>query len=82
MADVAAHAVLDLGTDPSSEGPDADLIGANFQLVVHQAAGMVSVQLGISVAEALVRLRAHAFRHDRLLGDVANEVVARRLRLE
>jgi hypothetical protein len=42
---------------------------------------MVSVQEGISVAEALIRLRAFAFGNDRLLADVADDVVARRLRL-
>jgi hypothetical protein len=47
---------------------------------VHQAAGMVSVQSGIDVADALVRLRAYAFVHDRSLADVAADVVARRLR--
>ena len=40
---------------------------------------MVSVQLDISAAEALARMRAHAFVHDRLLIDVARDVVARRL---
>jgi hypothetical protein len=34
----------------------------------------------VSVGEALVRLRAHAFAHDRPLGAVAADVVARRLR--
>jgi hypothetical protein len=42
---------------------------------------MVSVQQGISVTEALIRLRAHAFSNDRLLADVAQDVIARRLRL-
>ena len=41
---------------------------------------MVSVQLGVSVTEALIRLRAYAFSHDRPLRDVAEDVVARRLR--
>jgi ANTAR domain/GAF domain len=40
-------------------------IGANFHFVVHNAAGMVSVQEGISVTEALIRLRAFAFSNDR-----------------
>jgi hypothetical protein len=53
---------------------------ADFHLVVHNAAGVVSVQLGVSIAEALIRLRAHAFSHDRSLRDVAEDVVARRLR--
>ena len=49
---------------------------------VHQATGMVSVQLGVGLAEALVRLRARAWAEDRLLADVAADVVARRLRFD
>ena len=55
--------------------------GADFHFVVHNAAGVVSVQEGISVADALIRLRAFAFSNDRLLADVADEVAARRLRV-
>jgi hypothetical protein len=51
-----------------------------FRAQVHQAAGMISVQLGVSLAEALVRLRARAFAEDRLIAEVAADVVARRLR--
>ncbi len=82
MAEVIAHWVLDaqagaaVGTVATDLEPDAD-----FHSVVHNAAGMVSVQLGVSVTEALVRLRAHAFGQDRLLRDVAEDVVSRRLRL-
>jgi hypothetical protein len=47
---------------------------------VHQATGMMSVQLGVHVTDALVRLRAHAYLHDRGLAEVAADVVARRLR--
>lgn len=47
---------------------------------VHQATGMVSVQLDISIEEAFVRLRAYAYRHDRSLDEVGADVVARRLR--
>jgi hypothetical protein len=56
--------------------------GGNFRLVVHQAAGTVSVQLGVGVAEALVRLRAYAFGNDRLLDEVAEKVVGRQLRFK
>jgi hypothetical protein len=48
--------------------------------VVHQATGMVSVQLGVTIEEALLRLRAHAYGSERPLGEVAEDVVARRLR--
>ena len=49
---------------------------------VHQASGMVSVQLGVSVAEALVRLRGHAYAEGRTLAAVAADVVARHLRMD
>ncbi|MEV0480104.1 ANTAR domain-containing protein [Streptomyces sp. NPDC050508] len=48
--------------------------------VVHQATGMISVQLGVSIQEALLRLRAHAYGSERPLGEIAEDVVARRLR--
>ena len=47
---------------------------------VHQATGMVTVQLGVTAAVALIRLRAYAYAHDRRLREVAEDVVARRLR--
>ena len=55
--------------------------GADFHFAVHNAAGIVSVQEDISVTDALIRLRAFAYSHDRLLDDVAQDVIARRLRL-
>lgn len=47
---------------------------------IHQATGMVLAQLGVGPEEALARMRAHAFAEQRLLLDVARDVVARRLR--
>ena len=47
---------------------------------IHQATGMVAVQLGVDLSTALVRLRAHAFTKDRLLSEIANAVVDRTLR--
>lgn len=49
---------------------------------VHQATGMISVQLGISVGDAFTRLRARAFADDRPLSEVAIDVVARRIRFD
>lgn len=49
---------------------------------VHQAAGMVSVQLDIAVGEALVRLRARAFADGASVHDIAVEVIERRLRFD
>jgi hypothetical protein len=50
------------------------------QAQVHQATGMILVQLGIGAEAAFARLRAYAYAHDRRLGDVARDVVERRLR--
>jgi hypothetical protein len=49
--------------------------------VVHQAAGMVSVQAGVSVDDALVLVRAYAFAQDRPIRSVAGDVVEGRIRL-
>ena len=49
--------------------------GGNFRFVVHQAAGMVAVQLGVPVERALLRLRAYAFSSGRTVSDVAADVV-------
>jgi hypothetical protein len=43
---------------------------------------MISVQLGVSLEEALARLRARAFAASAAVGDVAAEVVSRRLRFD
>ena len=83
MTDVAAEAVLLLQADAPPGLVAAELeAGADFRLVVHQAAGMVSVQLGVTVGQALVRLRADVFGNDRPLTEVARDVVARTLRFD
>jgi GAF domain-containing protein len=83
LADVAARAVLGMQAQapPGALAPELE-VGANLRLVVHQASGMVAAQLGVSVGEALIRLRAYAFAHDRLVTEVAEEVVGRRLRFD
>jgi hypothetical protein len=48
---------------------------------VHQASGVVSVQLGMPVGAALAVLRAHAFAESCSLADVATQVIEHRLQL-
>jgi AmiR/NasT family two-component response regulator len=80
---VAARALLALQAHASPGALAAELeAAADFHFVVHHAAGMVAEQLGISIGEALARLRAYAFANDRLLTDVAEAVVGRRLRFD
>jgi hypothetical protein len=54
----------------------------NHKVEVHQATGRISVQVGVSLDDALVLLRAYAFSHDRPISEVAAEVAAGRLRLD
>jgi hypothetical protein len=83
MADVAARAILASQADALPGQLAVDLeAGTNFHPVVHQAAGMVSIQLDVTVGEALIRLRARAFQAGRLVAEVAADVVARRLRFD
>jgi GAF domain-containing protein len=81
MADVSAAAVLMMQANapPGRLGVELEL-GADFRYVVHQAAGMVAAQLEVSIGQAMIRLRGYSFANDRPLTDVAQDVVARRLR--
>jgi ANTAR domain len=49
---------------------------------VSQATGMLVAQLGVEPADALVRLRAHAYATGRSSTDVARDILDRLLRLE
>jgi len=82
-ADVAALMMLGVRTEPGDADGDGDgwldpAVSARAE--VHQATGMVLVQLDVSAEVALARMRAHAFVEQRLLIDVARDVVSRRLR--
>ena len=83
-ADVAALLMLGLRTDPDHTGECGvgesgtdPVTGRRGR--VYQAAGMVLIQLDVSAPVALARLRGYAFAHQRLLIDVAGDVVNRRL---
>ncbi|WP_026125756.1 ANTAR domain-containing protein [Nocardiopsis gilva] len=82
LADMALEIMLDGGADTCVEDRPLWNGFAAFhdQAEVHQAAGMISAQLDVGIDEALVRLRAYAFGHERPLADVARDVVRRRLK--
>lgn len=82
IADAAADALLDLRSGTAVDLPsDAAPVGASYRLEVHQATGMVSVQLAVPLDEAFLRLRAYAYARDLEIDDVARDVVAGRLQL-
>jgi GAF domain/ANTAR domain len=87
-AEIAGIPLLDLldadlrvaATDPNSNAW-ADLNSLS-RAEVSQATGMLVAQLDIEPAEALVRLRAHAYATGRGATDVARDILDHRLRLD
>lgn len=83
MAEIAAQTVLLLQAEARPGELAAQLeAGSTFPYGIHQAAGMVAVQLNVSVGQALIRLRAYAFGNDQSLKAVADDVVQRTLRFD
>jgi hypothetical protein len=70
LADVAGA-----GLAPTADDPDP----AFGRDEVPQATGMIAVQLGVPVTQALVELRAAAFTSNRPITDVAADVLSGRL---
>lgn len=84
-ADLAALPLLDLmGQDSAirAAGATGDVWSELVSLErveVYQATGMIMFQIDVDAAQALVRLRAHAYAHDQTATEVAQAVVERRL---
>jgi hypothetical protein len=84
FADTATLLLLD--AQDQARGDLGPQTGQPADLTLHraeidQATGMLTEQLGVGIADAFVRLRAHAYVNDLRLADVARDIVARRLRL-
>jgi hypothetical protein len=79
-AEAAAVALLGLETSQGGALVDGTDTGVGNQAQVHQATGMVMMQLGVTIEQAYLLLRARAFSMSRALNDVATDVVERRLR--
>ena len=81
----AASTYAQIGTETLLDGEattaDGRLVPSlatalDYRSEIAQAQGMVMVDLGVSLSEALVRLRAHAFTHEEQLIEVARKVIA------
>ena len=80
VADALTHLLLALQAQaPPGMVARALAPAADDASEVHQATGMLSVRHGVSVGEAMVRLRALAYTEGRPLAEVARDVVARRM---
>jgi len=83
MASVIGRAILAMQAGAPGEGLAGELEGqSSFDFAVHQAAGMLSVQGSLSVRDALVALRAHAFATKTPPTVLAERVVQRKVRLD
>lgn len=74
-AGVLGGALLDVGGTR-----EVDDVLPHYRLAVHQAAGMITVQLDVPIDEAMIRLRARAFSEGRSINEVAMRVVDGSLR--
>jgi hypothetical protein len=83
FADVAMGLLVD-GQARSGDGrPSRHLDDALAnRLEVYQAQGIIMVDLGVSIDEAMARLRAHAFAAERPISEVAQDIVAGKLTLD
>jgi len=77
FADASTLLLLYLQTRASDDplAPEAVAV-LDDRAEVHQATGVVSVQAGVGLAEAVVLLRARAYAEQRPVGDVARDVLA------
>lgn len=78
LVDACVVSVLNHLGDESTEAGWADEVG-EYMSVVHQATGMIMIQLATTAERALLRLRGHAFAQNLSVAVVAAEVIARRL---
>ncbi|HEX6354864.1 GAF and ANTAR domain-containing protein [Actinophytocola sp.] len=80
FADAATAVVLHMQDHDGYDGAGPALIGSiDSRAEVHQATGMVAIQLGVSLAEALLKLRTHAYATSRTMSAIAADVVNRRM---
>lgn len=80
FGEVATEVLLDSTLPESGDGRLGQELGAilDTHAYVYQAQGMVMVELGVSLAEALALMRAHAWADGQDLTTLAGEIVAGR----
>jgi hypothetical protein len=84
LTELATEIVLDIYAPAGDHTPaDVPLLAPDdHRDEIYQAQGMVMVALGVSLREALARMRAHAFASNQELAAVAADILAGRTRLE
>jgi GAF domain/ANTAR domain len=85
LAGIPLLDLMDSDLQAAVNDPDSSAwaeLNALSRTEVSQATGMLVAQLGVEPAEALVRLRAHAYATNRSATEVARDILDRRLRLD
>ncbi|MET9262947.1 GAF and ANTAR domain-containing protein [Amycolatopsis sp. NPDC004079] len=79
--DLVTSALLAVATAGVSGEPGNNVVSGlvRDRATVHQATGIVIAEFGIPAGQALARLRAYAYSEDKLLDEVARDIVERRL---
>ena len=77
FADLATELLIDSAYSQLTKGLDPGLRSAlDTHGHIYQAQGMVMVDLGVGLPEALARMRAHAYATDQALGSVASQIIS------
>lgn len=89
MAELATQRLIEASAPPADHAVDSEpeidpSLGwpIHFRDEVYQAQGIVAVKLGVTLTEALARVRGHAFTAGRDLIDVAADIVHTGLQLD
>ena len=86
LALVFAVVAVNTLIDGQDKAPDGSVGALDDQITygaeLFQAQGMVMGELGISITEAMIRIRAYTFAENRRLQDVAADIVHGRLHLD
>jgi hypothetical protein len=75
LAHIATRFLLDRGGSGGTPDLEPDVSTSMERAVVYQAQGMVMVDLGVTLGEAMVRMRARAFAHGMSLDELARRIV-------
>ncbi|GAA3387791.1 GAF and ANTAR domain-containing protein [Cryptosporangium minutisporangium] len=82
FADVTVAVLLDEQDGLGGAGGEDVTDAVEHRAELFQAQGMVMVQIGGTISEAMVRMRAYAYAENRGLSEIARDVVAGRLRFD
>jgi GAF domain-containing protein len=80
LADVATIGIMQHRATHDAQALSEQLhLALNSRVLIEQAKGVIAEQAGLDMDQAFARLRGYARRHRRLLGEVAQDVIDKRI---